>query len=91
MADKSEREGPGWDRVRVAWLRLLSAYVRSGKKHVEAAEVLARAGRPDRAEAALRHAEAERKQYERAVAVHPEWADDAPEWPEPHPGSQISD
>jgi hypothetical protein len=90
MADESEREREraGWDRVRAAWLSLLQAYVRAGRKHIDAAEVQAQAGRPDRAEAALRHMRTERKLYEHALAAHPEWADDAPEWPEPDPGSR---
>jgi hypothetical protein len=81
-------ERAGWGPVRVAWLSLLQAYVRAGRKHIDAAEVQAQAGRPDRAEAALRHMRTERKLYEHALAAHPEWADDAPEWPEPDPGSR---
>jgi hypothetical protein len=77
-----ERERESWDGVRAAWLRLLAALVRAGGKHIEAAEVHARAGHPERAEAALRHARTEREQYERVLAMHPEWADDAARWPE---------
>ena len=74
--------------MRAAWLRLLHAYVRAGRKHMEAVELYAQAGRPDRAEAALRLLQTERMMYERALAVHPEWADDAPVWPELDPGSR---
>jgi hypothetical protein len=86
MADDTERERER-DGVRVAWLRLLQAYVRAARKHIEAAEVHARAGHPERADAALGRARAERKGYERALAMHPEWGDQAPELPELDAGS----
>jgi len=57
--------------------------VRAGRKNIAAADVHARAGHPERAEVALARARTERKQYERALAAHPEWADEAPDWPEP--------
>ena len=65
----------------MAWLSLLQAYVRAGRKNIAAADVHARAGHPERAEVALARARTERN--ERARAAHPEWADEAPDWPEP--------
>jgi hypothetical protein len=71
----------GSDRARAAWLNLLRAYVRAARTHIKAPEVQARAGDPGRAEAALARAEDERRGYDRALALHPEWTDQAPEWP----------
>jgi hypothetical protein len=72
-----------WDRARAAWLSLLRAYVRAARTHIKAAELQARAGDPGRAEAALARAQDESRGYEQALALHPEWADEAPDWPLP--------
>lgn len=69
--------------MRAAWLGLLHALVGAGRKQIDAAEAHAQAGRPERAAAALVRARTGRRHYERAVAAHPEWADEAPLWPEP--------
>ena len=82
-----ERERDGCDQVRGAWLRLLQTYVRAGRTHIKAAEVHAQAGHPERAAAELVLARRGRKRYEKALGMHPEWADDAPEWTHLDPGS----
>jgi hypothetical protein len=77
--------GTGSERACVAWLRLLEVQVRAGKKHAAAAAVHARCGHPERADAALDRLIVERAEFDAALALHPEWASDAPQWPELRP------
>ena len=70
------------ERARVAWLRLLEAHARAAQKHAAAAAVHARCGHPERADAALDRLIVERAEFEAVLALHPEWAESAPQWPE---------
>jgi len=70
------------ERVRLAWLAMLKAYVRTARTHRAAAGFHARLGFPDLAERAFERVAEERRGYDAALARHPEWAADAPAWPE---------
>jgi hypothetical protein len=70
------------DRVRMAWLRAMEAHVRAASTHETAAALHTHLGRRERAARESEKAAGERRSYEAALARHPEWAPDAPRWPE---------
>jgi len=70
------------DRVRLAWLETLRAYVRAARTHRAAAGFHARLGFPDLAAREFERVAEERRGYDAALALHPEWVADAPPWPD---------
>ena len=70
------------ERVRLAWLAMVTGYVRTGRAHRAAARFHARLGFPDLAARAFERVAEERRGYDAALARHPEWAADAPPWPD---------
>ena len=71
------------ERVRSAWLGTLTAYVRAAGTHRAAAGFHARLGFPDLAAREFERVAEEHRGYKAALALHPEWAADAPPWPDP--------
>ena len=70
------------ERVRLAWLEALRAYVRAARTHRAAAGFHSRLGFPDLAAREFERVAEERRGYDAALALHPEWVADAPPWPD---------
>ena len=70
------------ERGRLAWLAMLKGYVRTARAHRAAAGFHTRLGFPDLAASAFERMAEERRGYDTALARHPEWAADAPPWPD---------
>ena len=64
--------------VRGAWIGVLEGCVRAAETH---AVIAARRAGSGRIGAEARWAAELRRGFERVLMLHPEWADDAPEWP----------
>jgi hypothetical protein len=68
--------------ARLAWLSALEAHVRAAEAHAEAAAFHAQSGKhPERRQAELDRLRLERAEFDAALAWHPEWANEAPDWP----------
>jgi len=70
------------DRARVAWAKALKSHFRAARTHEAAAGFHARLGFPDLAARERERAAEEHRGYDAVLAQHPEWAADAPPWPD---------
>jgi hypothetical protein len=70
------------NQARAAWASAMNAFVRAAKAHTRAARLHERLGAESLAAVERGRVAEELAGYEAAIARHPEWAIDAPPWPD---------